>query len=243
MATTRPLPRRVAAPAFMTTPARPPRPWPNLPAETQAQIAHVLAALLRRMPANSPAIEESPRADRLERSRRAAERGPPRPARLHLRAPVLGQSGPESSREHRAPVPPGRPCRRARLAARTGPRHRRGSRQVGRGERRAGRLPEAHRRDRARQRWPGRQPGCLPAGAQQPRLASAARAVLLVRGAHRRWRAALRSGRLPRPPAPGLVRHHERGGAASDPNAPPPRRAPESGAWRAALAPPGWTGP
>ena len=28
------------------------------------------------------------------------------------------------------------------------------------------RLPEAHRRDRARQRRPGRQPGCLPAGAQ-----------------------------------------------------------------------------
>src|SRR3954453_15176020 len=28
MATTRPLPRRVASPAFMTTPAHPPRPWP-----------------------------------------------------------------------------------------------------------------------------------------------------------------------------------------------------------------------
>jgi hypothetical protein len=68
MATTRPLPRRVASPASTPTPARPPRPWPNLPAETQAQIAHVLAALLRRMQANSPAIEESPRADRLERS-------------------------------------------------------------------------------------------------------------------------------------------------------------------------------
>jgi hypothetical protein len=67
MATTRPIPRRVASPAFMTTPAHPPRPWPNLPAETQAQIAHVLAALLRRMQADS-AIEESPRADRLERS-------------------------------------------------------------------------------------------------------------------------------------------------------------------------------
>jgi hypothetical protein len=68
MATTRPLPRRVASPASTPTPAHPPRPWPNLPAETQAQIAHVLAALLRRMPANSPAIEESPHADRLERS-------------------------------------------------------------------------------------------------------------------------------------------------------------------------------
>lgn len=67
MATTRPIPRRVAFPAFMATPAHPPRPWPNLPAETQAQIAHVLAALLRRMQADS-AIEECPRADRLERS-------------------------------------------------------------------------------------------------------------------------------------------------------------------------------
>jgi len=67
MATTRPIPRRVASPASTPTPAHPPRPWPNLPAETQAQIAHVLAALLRRMQADS-AIEESPRADRLERS-------------------------------------------------------------------------------------------------------------------------------------------------------------------------------
>lgn len=67
MATTRPLPRRVASPASTPNPARLPRPWPNLPAETQAQIAHVLAALLRRMQAYS-AIEESPRADRLERS-------------------------------------------------------------------------------------------------------------------------------------------------------------------------------
>jgi hypothetical protein len=67
MATTRPIPRRVASPASMPTPARLPRPWPNLPAKTQAQIAQVLAALLRRMQANS-AIEESPRADRLERS-------------------------------------------------------------------------------------------------------------------------------------------------------------------------------
>ena len=67
MAPTRPLPRRVASPASTPTPARLPRPWPNLPAETQAQIAHVLAALLRRMPANS-AIEESPHADGLERS-------------------------------------------------------------------------------------------------------------------------------------------------------------------------------
>ena len=67
MAPTRLFPRRVASPASTPTPAHPPRPWPNLPAETQAQIAHVLAALLRRMQADS-AIEESPRADRLERS-------------------------------------------------------------------------------------------------------------------------------------------------------------------------------
>ena len=68
MAPTRPFLRRVASPASTPIPAGPPRLWPNLPVETQAQIAHVLAALLRRMPANSPAIEESPRADRLERS-------------------------------------------------------------------------------------------------------------------------------------------------------------------------------
>ena len=40
----------------------------DLPAETRAQIAHVLAALLRRMQAHMTASEESRRADRLERS-------------------------------------------------------------------------------------------------------------------------------------------------------------------------------
>ena len=68
MATTRPIPRRVASPASTSIPAGPPRLWPNLPAETQAQIAQVLAELLRRIQANSPMIEESPRADRFERS-------------------------------------------------------------------------------------------------------------------------------------------------------------------------------
>ncbi len=68
MATTRPIPRRVASPASTPTPAHPPRPWPNLPAETQAQVAPVLAALLQRMQASCPVIEESPRADRLNRS-------------------------------------------------------------------------------------------------------------------------------------------------------------------------------
>ena len=68
MATTRPFPRRVASPAPTPIPASSPRLWPNLPAETQAQIAHVLAALLQRMQASCPVIEESPRADRLNRS-------------------------------------------------------------------------------------------------------------------------------------------------------------------------------
>ncbi len=68
MATPRPIPRRVASPASTPIPASPPRLWPNLPAETQAQIAQVLAELLRRRQANSPRIEESPRADRFERS-------------------------------------------------------------------------------------------------------------------------------------------------------------------------------
>jgi hypothetical protein len=68
MAPTRPIPRRVASPASTPTPARLPRPWPNLPPETQAQIAQVLAALLQRMQARCPMIEESPRADRLKRS-------------------------------------------------------------------------------------------------------------------------------------------------------------------------------
>ena len=68
MAPTRPFPRRVASPASTSIPASPPRPWPNLPADTQAQIAQVLAELLRRIQANSPMIEESPRADRFERS-------------------------------------------------------------------------------------------------------------------------------------------------------------------------------
>ena len=71
MATTRPLPRRVASPAFMTTPAHPPRPWPNLPAETQAQIAHVLAALLRRMPAAHMLTASNAPDERLSAAHRA----------------------------------------------------------------------------------------------------------------------------------------------------------------------------
>ena len=52
----------------------------------------------------------------------------------------------------------------------------------GREHRRTARLPAADCRDRARQCRPGAQPGCLAAGAQQPRLASATRTVLAVRG-------------------------------------------------------------
>ncbi len=68
MTTRHPLPRRLASLDRGPTPTRPPRLWPNLPAETQAQVAHVLAALLQRMQASCPVIEESPRADRLNRS-------------------------------------------------------------------------------------------------------------------------------------------------------------------------------
>jgi hypothetical protein len=67
MAATRPFPCRVASPAFAPTP--PPRLWPNLPAETQVQLAKLLAQLLRRLPpTRRPVIEESPREDRLEQS-------------------------------------------------------------------------------------------------------------------------------------------------------------------------------
>jgi hypothetical protein len=62
-----------------TAPSRPPRPgsldpapprlWPNLPAATQAQIAQLLAALLRRpQPDRHAAVAENRRADRRGRS-------------------------------------------------------------------------------------------------------------------------------------------------------------------------------
>jgi hypothetical protein len=49
-------------------PARSPRLWPNLPAETQMQIAQIIAALMRRMQAihGTPGGEIA-RADRLKR--------------------------------------------------------------------------------------------------------------------------------------------------------------------------------
>ena len=85
MATTRPLPRRVASPAFMTTPAHPPRPWPNLPAETQAQIALVLAALLRRMPAAHMLTASNAPDERLSAAHRA------RLAYIYVRQSSLNQ--------------------------------------------------------------------------------------------------------------------------------------------------------
>jgi hypothetical protein len=47
--------------------ARPPRLWPNLPAETQMQIAQMVAALMRRMQAiHGTPGREMARADRLK---------------------------------------------------------------------------------------------------------------------------------------------------------------------------------
>src|SRR5215469_15859984 len=58
------------------------------------------------------------------------------------------------------------------------------------------RLPAADRRDWPRQGGAGAESGCLAAGAQQPRLASALGIMLAVRSADRRWRARVRSVRL-----------------------------------------------
>jgi hypothetical protein len=43
------------------------RPWPNLPSETQTQIAHLLGDLLRRMAPDSSVATEISRAERRER--------------------------------------------------------------------------------------------------------------------------------------------------------------------------------
>lgn len=65
MTTRHPLPRPLASPDRGPTPTRPPRLWPNLPAETQTQIARLLAAMLRRIPAACRTTpRESPHADR-----------------------------------------------------------------------------------------------------------------------------------------------------------------------------------
>ncbi len=65
MTTRHPFPRRRASPDPGPTPTRLARLWPNLPAETQTQIARLLAAMLRRIPAaRGTTTQESPRADR-----------------------------------------------------------------------------------------------------------------------------------------------------------------------------------
>jgi hypothetical protein len=54
------------APRLLPNPPRaatPPRPWPNLPAATQAQVARLLADLLRRLPPSGRATENA-RAER-----------------------------------------------------------------------------------------------------------------------------------------------------------------------------------
>src|SRR5205085_1184743 len=63
-------------------------------------------------------------------------------------------------------------------------------------ERQPRRLPAADRRDWPREGRAGAEPGCLAAGGQQPRLASALGIVLAVWSADRRWRARVRPVRL-----------------------------------------------
>ena len=43
------------------------RPWPNLPNETQTQIAHLLGELLRRMEPRNGSTRETPSAERGDR--------------------------------------------------------------------------------------------------------------------------------------------------------------------------------
>ena len=62
--TPRPLPRplQVAPPA-----SRQLRPWPNLPSETQTQIAQLLGELLRRMEPREGPVRETSGAERRDR--------------------------------------------------------------------------------------------------------------------------------------------------------------------------------
>jgi hypothetical protein len=53
-------------PIPVPTPPHPPRLWPNLNAETQLQVAQLLATLLRRLQPDP--VEESRRADRRDRA-------------------------------------------------------------------------------------------------------------------------------------------------------------------------------
>src|SRR5580658_9728968 len=91
-------------------------------------------------------------------------------------------------------------------------------------------------RDRAGQRRPGAELGCVPPGPEQSGLASAPGAVLALRRAHRRRRTPLRPVHLSRSAPARLVGHHERGGVAPDQAAPSSGRTPEGGAGRVEAA-------
>ena len=60
-------PHRVASPALIKPPSTPPRVWSGLGAQTQVQVAQVLAALMRRMTSVTTVTEERPHADRARR--------------------------------------------------------------------------------------------------------------------------------------------------------------------------------
>jgi hypothetical protein len=65
MTTPRPLPR---PPRVAPSASRQLRPWPNLPDETQTQIAHLLGELLRRMgPTEGSMMRETSGAERGDR--------------------------------------------------------------------------------------------------------------------------------------------------------------------------------
>jgi hypothetical protein len=62
--TPRPLPN---PPCFASPASRRLRPWPNLPNETQTQIAHLLGELLRRMEPTDGSMREMSGAERGDR--------------------------------------------------------------------------------------------------------------------------------------------------------------------------------
>ena len=62
--TTRPLP---CPPQGALSALRQLRPWPNLPSETQTQIAHLLGELLRRMEPREGPVRETSGAERRDR--------------------------------------------------------------------------------------------------------------------------------------------------------------------------------
>ena len=64
MTTPRPLPR---LPQVVPSASRRLRPWPNLPSETQTQIAQLLGELLRRMEPKEGPVRETSGAERRDR--------------------------------------------------------------------------------------------------------------------------------------------------------------------------------